>query len=117
MDQYSSRIDEVLLALADPTRRAVVEVLSRGPASITELARPFPMALPSFIKHIRALERSGLVRSHKAGRVRTCTLDRHGLAVLDQWLEAQRAVWEARTDRLEQLVTRTEEDAAHDPDI
>jgi DNA-binding transcriptional ArsR family regulator len=118
MDQYSGGIDTVFLALADPTRRAVVERLGRGPASVTELARPFAMALPSFMKHIRALESSGLVRSHKQGRTRTCTLDRQRLVAIDDWLAGQRSLWEARTDRLERLVTTTEaQEGTYDPDI
>lgn len=98
-------LDTVFVALADPTRRAVIRRLGRGPASVGELADPFPMALPSFLKHVRTLESCGLIRTAKAGRVRTCTLDRGRLALVDDWLAEQRDVWEARTDRLEQLVT------------
>lgn len=103
-------LDGVFVALADPTRRRVVHRLGRGPASVTELARPFPMALPSFLKHIRALESAGLVRTAKQGRVRMCTLDRERLALVGDWLEEQRRVWEERTDRLERLVTEIEEE-------
>jgi len=95
----------VFQALADPTRLTVVERLSVGPASTTELSRPFTMALPSFMKHIRQLERAGLVRTRKQGRTRTCTLDKKALAAADDWLARQRAIWEARADRLEKFVT------------
>ena len=76
MDEYQSQLDDVFVALADPTRRAVLARLGRGDASVGELAAPFAMALPSFMKHIALLERSGLVTSRKQGRVRTVTLDR-----------------------------------------
>ena len=99
-------LDDVFLALADPTRRSVVRQLGRGPASITELAHGRPMALPSFLKHVHTLERAGLVRTAKAGRVRTCTLDRDRLELVHDWLDEERRTWEDRTDRLEQLVTR-----------
>lgn len=109
MANYSSALDEVFTALADPTRRAVVGELGRGPASVSELARSASMTLPSFMKHVRTLERCGLIRTTKAGRVRTCRLDRTRLGVVDGWLAEQRAVWEGRTDRLEQFVTNPEE--------
>lgn len=102
-------VNEVFLALADPTRREVIRSLGRGPASVGELARPFGITLPSFMKHIRALEGSGLIRTSKSGRVRTCTLDRDRLAVVSDWLDEQRHLWRERTDRLESLVTDLEE--------
>src|SRR4249919_1668215 len=104
MAQYMAQLDAVFGALSDPTRRLVIGELGRGPASVGDLARSSPMTLPSFMKHIRMLERSGLIRTAKAGRVRTCTLDRERLAVVDGWLAEQRAIWESRTDRLEQFV-------------
>ena len=104
MAQYSERLDGIFQALADPTRRAVLQRLSRGPASISELAEPFDMALPSFMKHIRLLEGSGWIQTRKEGRVRTCGLDKKSLAAAEAWLSAQRAIWEARTDRLEQFL-------------
>jgi DNA-binding transcriptional ArsR family regulator len=109
MAQYSSTLDEVFAALADPTRRAVVGALGRGPASVSELALSASMTLPSFMKHVHTLERCGLIHTAKSGRVRSCTLDRTRLNVVDGWLAEQRAVWEARTDRLEQLVTTPKE--------
>lgn len=101
-------LDDVLMALADPTRRAVVQRLGRGPVSVGELARPFPITLPSFMKHVRTLESSGLIRTMKSGRVRTCTLNKERLALVNDWLAEQRLIWEDRTDRLEQTLNLTE---------
>jgi DNA-binding transcriptional ArsR family regulator len=107
MEQYHHELNGIFQALSDPTRRAVLGQLARGPASVGELAAPFDMALPSFMKHIRLLEGSGLIRTRKAGRVRTCTIHQPSFAIAQSWLEAQREVWERRTDRLEQFVTST----------
>ncbi|WP_421871862.1 ArsR/SmtB family transcription factor [Pararhizobium sp.] len=109
MDQYSHQLDGIFQALADPTRRAVLARLGNGPASISDLAEPFAMALPSFMKHIHFLEGSGLIKTRKQGRVRTCTIEKQQFAAVDAWLSAQRSLWEGRTDRLEQFVTRTQE--------
>ena len=109
MAQYSAQLDGVLIALADPTRRGVIRRLGRGPTSVGELAREFPMTLPSFMKHVRMLESHGLIRTAKSGRVRTCVLNRERLTVLDDWLAEQRRIWEERTDRLERLVTDPKE--------
>ena len=105
MEHYSNQLDAVFHALSDPTRRAVLGRLGKGPASISELAGPFDMALPSFMKHIHLLEESGWIRTRKAGRVRTCAIERKKFAVVETWLSQQRALWEARTDRLEKFVT------------
>ncbi|WP_433220341.1 ArsR/SmtB family transcription factor [Dactylosporangium sp. CS-047395] len=105
MAQYSAQLDGVFVALADPTRRAVIRRLGGGPASVGELAGEFPMALPSFMKHVRMLEGAGLIRTAKAGRVRTCTLNPDRLALVDDWLAEQRRIWQGRTDRLEHFVT------------
>jgi DNA-binding transcriptional ArsR family regulator len=110
MDKYSAALDGVFVALADPTRRAVVGQLGVGPASVGGLARAFPMALPSFMKHVRTLEATGLIRTTKSGRVRTCVLERQRLDVVDGWLAQQRRIWEGRTDRLEQFVTDPREE-------
>jgi len=104
MQQHSEHLNGIFHALADPTRRAVLGRLGRGPASVSELAEPFDMALPSFMKHIRFLEGNGLIRTHKDGRVRTCAIERKPFAVAEAWLSTQRALWEGRTDRLEQFV-------------
>ena len=105
MAQYSPTLDDVFAALADRTRRQVVGALGRGPASVGELARTASMTLPSFMKHVHTLERCGLIHTTKSGRVRTCTLDRARLGVVDGWLAEQRAMWEQRTDRLERFVS------------
>lgn len=97
-------LDLTFRALADPTRRAVLEALGRGPATVSDLAKPFEMALPSFLQHLRMLEESGLVASHKAGRVRTCTLRTEQLAAAGRWLETQRDLWARRLDQLDSLV-------------
>src|ERR1700744_1943023 len=104
MEQYSEQLDSIFQALADPTRRAVLGRLGKGPASISDLAKPFDMALPSFMKHIHFLEGSGLIRTHKEGRVRTCAIEKKQFAAVEAWLSTQRALWEGRTDRLEQFV-------------
>ena len=109
MEHYPEQLNGLFHALADPTRRAVIGRLGRGRASISELAQPFDMALPSFMKHIRMLEASGLIRTHKAGRVRLCEIDEARLAVVGGWLEEQRALWESRTDRLDRFVTQKEQ--------
>lgn len=105
MANLSDRLDGAFLALSDSTRRAVLSRLGHGPASVGELARPFDMALPSFLKHIRVLEANGWIATRKDGRVRTCSLRTETLAMSQRWLDDQRRVWDARTDRLEALVT------------
>jgi DNA-binding transcriptional ArsR family regulator len=112
MAQSSSQLDGVFHALVDPTRRAVLTRLGTGSASIGELAAPFDMALPSFMKHIRYLENTGLIRTRKTGRVRTCTLERSSFDVIESWLSAQRSIWEGRTDRLERFVTTHDMEAS-----
>ena len=100
------RIDDVFRALSDPTRRRVVEQLSRRPASVSELAAPFDMALPSFVQHLRVLEASGLVTSAKLGRVRTYQLVPKRLRQAEDWMSKQRSLWEGRLDRFDAYVTR-----------
>lgn len=99
------RLDSVFHALSDPTRRAVVERLCRGPASTSELAGPFAMALPSFAQHLTVLEHAGLVASNKAGRVRTYRLTGDHLASAESWLSQQRSMWERRLDQLDEFLT------------
>jgi DNA-binding transcriptional ArsR family regulator len=108
MANLSSHLDHVFGALADPTRRAILARLGEGEASVGELARPFAMALPSLMKHIRVLEAGGLVESQKNGRVRTCRLKPAAMTHAQRWLVEQRAVWEARLDRLEAYVNKIE---------
>ena len=93
-------LDLMFQALADPTRRGLIARLSRGPASVSELAEPFDMSLPAVVQHIQVLETSGLVKSEKVGRVRTCRLEPKALMTAEDWLSSQRASWEARLDRL-----------------
>ena len=107
MEQYPDQLNTIFQALADPTRRAVLGRLGKGPASVSELAEPFGMALPSFMKHIRYLERSGWIRTRKEGRVRTCAIEKKPFVAVEGWLSAQRSLWEGRTDRLEAFVTTT----------
>jgi DNA-binding transcriptional ArsR family regulator len=117
MGNDQDQLDGIFQALADPTRRAVLGRLGRGPASISDLAKPFDMALPSFLKHIRFLEGSGFIRTRKEGRVRTCTLSKSSFAAVDAWLSAQRALWEGRADRLEQFVTTENKENPHESGI
>jgi len=93
-------LDRLFQALADPTRRAMVERLVRGPAPVSELARPLPMSLPSVMQHLGVLETAGLVRTEKVGRVRTCSIDPGALSQVETWINAQRIEWENRLDRL-----------------
>jgi DNA-binding transcriptional ArsR family regulator len=100
MLNYSNQLDLMFQALADPARRTMVERLCRGPASVSELAGPLTMSLPSVMQHLQVLELSGLVRSKKVGRVRTCTIDRQVLSLAEQWISDRRALWERRLDAL-----------------
>ena len=117
MANQSADLSTVFYALADPTRRAIVGALGRGPASVSALAAPFPMALSSFLKHVTVLERSGLVRSNKRGRVRTCELHPQALTPAERWLADQRTLWEGRSDRMAAVAERLHlENPPHDPD-
>jgi DNA-binding transcriptional ArsR family regulator len=97
---YSGTLDRTFQALADPSRRAMIERLCRGPASVSELARPLAMSLPAVVQHLQVLESSGLVRSQKVGRVRTCQLEPAALHDSEQWIAERRTAWEKRLDRL-----------------
>jgi DNA-binding transcriptional ArsR family regulator len=100
MLNYQQPLDHMFQALADPTRRGMIARLSRGPASVSELAEPFDMSLPAIVQHLQVLETSGLVTSQKVGRVRTCRIEPKALMTAEGWLSSQRASWEARLDRL-----------------
>ena len=113
MANQSGRLSEVFYALADPTRRAIVSALGRGPETVSTLAVPFAMALPSFMKHLGVLERSGVIRSNKVGRVRTCALVPKTLSQAERWMAAQRATWEARTDRMAAFVENLHQEDLH----
>jgi len=100
MLNQQQRLDRLFHALADPARRAMVERLSRGPAPVSELARPLPMSLPAVMQHLGVLEAAGLVRSEKVGRVRRCAIEPGALGEAEQWINARRLEWEGRLDRL-----------------
>jgi DNA-binding transcriptional ArsR family regulator len=104
MANQAIALDTVFHALADPTRRAVIARLGRGPATVSELAEPFDMALPSFMKHIGVLEASGLIVSRKTGRVRTCVLEEKRLAAAERWFDEQHALWKSRYQNLDALL-------------
>ncbi|MEO1247635.1 MAG: metalloregulator ArsR/SmtB family transcription factor [Pseudomonadota bacterium] len=104
MPNYQVNLDDAFRALADPTRRAVLQRLSQGSASVKELAEPFDMALPSFMQHLRVLEDSGLVSSEKKGRTRTCDIQPAALLPVEDWIAEQRAIWERRFDRLDEYL-------------
>jgi DNA-binding transcriptional ArsR family regulator len=104
MLNQSARLDLAFQALSDPTRRGLVMSLSRAPATVSELARPLRMTLPAVMQHLKVLETSGLVRSEKQGRVRTCRIEPTAIAAAESWIAEQRALWEARLDRFETYV-------------
>ncbi len=110
MNAVPAGLDDTFRALSDPTRRAVVEALGRGPASVTDLARPFSMALPSFLQHLKLLEQCGLVSTEKRGRVRTCSLRTEQLTAAGHWLEEQRGLWTRRLDQLDALLLTLKDD-------
>lgn len=108
MDKHSIMLDAVFRALADPTRRAVLGRLGKGSATISELAEPFDMALPSFMKHISVLEQSHLIVSRKVGRVRTCAIDRESLIAAERWFGEQHLLWQSRYNTLDTLLESME---------
>ena len=110
MPNQSPRLGRVFQALADPTRRAVVERLCAGPAAVSELARPFRMALPSFTQHLDVLEGCGLVHSRKEGRVRTYRLRPAPLRAAEAWMTSRRALWERRLDQLDAYLDELKEE-------
>ena len=110
------QLSTVFYALADPTRCAIVGRLGQGPETVSALAAPFEMALPSFMKHLSVLERCGVIRSRKDGRVRTCELVPRTLTQAERWMAAQREVWESRSDRMVEFVERLhDEETPHEP--
>ena len=100
-----SAVDRVFHALGDPTRRAIVEQLCRGPKSATNLAEPLQITVAAVVQHLQQLEESGLIRTTKAGRVRTCRIEPAGLEIAQQWIAKRRALWERRLDRLGAVLT------------
>ena len=109
-----SDLDRMFHALADPARRAMVERLSRGPAPVSELARPLPMSLPAAMQHLGVLEAAGLVRSEKLGRVRTCAIEPAALSLAEQWINARRVEWDQRLDRLGDYLKSLEDEGDDD---
>jgi DNA-binding transcriptional ArsR family regulator len=101
MPKFFTPLDQTFSALADPTRRAVLMRLAEGPASVTHLAEPFDMALPSFVQHLRVLEDGGLIVTEKTGRTRVCRINPAAFGQVEDWMAAQRRKWEAQTDRLQ----------------
>lgn len=104
----ANHLDSLFSAMADPTRRAVIERLIAGPASVSELHAPHDIALPTFLRHLKVLEAAGLVRSEKKGRVRTVHIEAAPLARAEDWLSRQRRLWEGRIDRLQALAEALE---------
>lgn len=100
MPKYSADLNLVFGALADPTRRAVVERLCRGPASVSELAQPLGLSLPAVMQHLQVLEASGVISSEKVGRVRTCRVETAAISQVERWLNDRRTSWERKLDRL-----------------
>lgn len=103
-------LDLAFQALADPSRRAMVERLVEGPATVSELAKPLAMSLPGVMQHLAVLEASGLVASEKVGRTRTCRIEPKALAQAERWIAERRALWERRLDRLGQFLDETKDD-------
>jgi DNA-binding transcriptional ArsR family regulator len=116
MLNHIASLDRLYGALADPARRDMVERLSRGPASVSELARPLAMSLPAVLQHLRVLEASGLVRSEKVGRVRTCRIEPAALRQAEEWIAARRTGWERRLDRLGDYLAEPTETPIHRED-
>ncbi len=104
MPRNQKQIDRVFHALGDPTRRAILEKLSQAPVSVSRLAEPLELTVAAIVQHLQVLEESGLVRTEKIGRIRTCRIEPKGLAVAAQWLEERRTLWERRLDRLGNLL-------------
>jgi len=115
MAKYDEQLDRYFTALGDPTRRAILSRLARGPASTSELAAPHDMALPSFLAHLRKLEAAGLVTSDKQGRVRSYSLTPDALRPAQDWLSEQRALWEARLDQFDDYVTNLMQERTDGP--
>ncbi len=107
MLNYQTNLDLAFQALADPARRAMVEKLASGPASVSELAKPLPMSLPAVMLHLKVLEESGLVKSQKVGRVRTCRLDPKMFSQAERWIAERRQMWERNLDRLGAFLVQT----------
>ncbi len=115
LDQQSPPLDRVFQALADPTRRSMVERLTEGPASVSDLAGPLPMSLQAVVQHLQVLEASGLVRTEKVGRVRTCRVEPAVLRSAEEWISERRTAWEQRLDRLGDYLDKQPEQSKSKP--
>jgi DNA-binding transcriptional ArsR family regulator len=109
MKRRKPNIDRIFHALGDATRRAMVVRLSQGPMSVSRLAEPFEMSLAAVVQHLQVLEESGLVRTEKVGRVRTCSIETRGLSVAERWIDERRSLWEKRLDRLGNFLAEADE--------
>jgi DNA-binding transcriptional ArsR family regulator len=109
MPKRKVSVDRVFQALGDPTRRAIVDKLSKGPLSVSRLATPLDITLTAVVQHLQVLEESGLVHTEKVGRVRTCSIDTAGFSVLEQWIGDHRSLWEQRLDKLDDLLAESDE--------
>ena len=109
MPKPKINIDLVFHALGDPTRRAIVDRLSRGPLSVSGLAGPLDITLTAVVQHLQVLEESGFVHTEKIGRVRTCSIETAGFSALEQWIAGHRSMWEQRLDRLGDLLAESDE--------
>jgi len=116
MPNYATPLDRAFQALADPTRRAMVERLTRGPASVSELKGPLVMSLPAVMQHLAVLETSGLILSEKKGRVRTCRINPPALAEAERWIADRRLEWERRLDRLDEYLKSLNSEGDSDND-
>src|SRR5215469_15896493 len=107
MLNYQANLDLAFQALADPARRTIMDRLAKGPASVSELARPLPMSLPAVMLHLKVLQESGLVKSEKLGRVRTCRIEPQILSQAERWITERRQMWERNLDRLGVFLDQT----------
>jgi DNA-binding transcriptional ArsR family regulator len=108
MSAQTAKVDRVFHALGDPTRRAILERLTHGPVTVSNLAEPFHLTLAAVVQHIQVLEESELVHTEKVGRVRTCSIEPKGFGVARQWLDDRKTLWERRLDRLGDLLAGEE---------
>ncbi|MFT3880136.1 MAG: metalloregulator ArsR/SmtB family transcription factor [Gemmatales bacterium] len=109
MAYSAAAIDRVFHALGDATRRGIVKRLGHGPLTVSRLAKPLDMTLTAVVQHLQILEESGLVRTEKTGRVRTCRIEPSGFSIIEQWIKENRALWERRLDRLGELLAEEDQ--------
>lgn|SRR5688572_20125305 len=112
----AAALDRTFHALSDPTRRAMVRQLARGPASVSELAKPLPISLPAVMQHLAVLETSGIVRTEKIGRVRTCSVELKMLGIAERWIAERRESWERKLDGLADYLDATASENDNEPD-